>query len=892
MSSMSSPTRLFVSYASVDRERVRVLADELMAAGFDVWLDVDGIAAGESYGPEIAEGIRSAHAVVLMSSVASLASRNVRQEIQLAWKYDRPILPVLLETLIFPDDLAYWLEGAQWIDLNALADGEWIARIRSTLNRRGILADPEPVVSEPTLAAPPIVGNLPRLEHSPLGRDQEIRRLISLIGNSRLVTITGPGGVGKTTLAITACRALNAAFPAGTWFVDCAATTRGDEILDVLRATVRPMDDVAYDNLDDIARSLGSTPSLLVLDNLEQNPDAASVVGRLRDDLPQTHLVITSRVALRVAGEATVAIAPFSLPAPDQTGASELAQSAAVAMFVARAREARPDFVLTDGNARAVADICTRLDGIPLGIELAAARCRMLPPAAIRDRLDTALALRDRSNIARDARQQTLRDTIAWSYELLDADQQHTLRAASRFEQGFFAEALEAVSPTTDPLDDLDALLDHHLVVRDLSWSSIDEPRFRMLETIRQFATEKRVELDDPAAGETAYLAHMQTVAERGGSALESGSDASAALLLEADHANLRSAMDVALNHDREAAAVLGQSLWRFWLARGHLREGIGFLDQALAAPVEMSNSSRSRLLQARAVLRETRGDLGGARDDWAEAVATAEGEADHKLLAAALGGLGTASEAMGDLAAASDTYQRALTIHRETGNKRGLAACLHYLGSIALMQGDLEEAAERNTESLALWRELGEMLPLAYAIQQAGIIAFLNGAYDSAVDRYTEALTLAETLGDRTGIGNAWLNLGSAQEMSGLLADAVTSLDHARTEFGELDDQGGVGYVDYLLGHVARVRGDLNEAFDRLRSAQSLLTEVGDLASLALVHETLAGIAVDRSDPAAARTEFDRAQQLRSETGAALPASRASEVERDLTALGLLEQT
>ena len=219
--------KLFVSYASVDRDRVRSLADELTAQAFEVWIDVDGIAAGESYGPEIADGIRSAHAVLLMSSQASLASRNVRQEIQLAWKYDRPILPVLLETLTFPDELAYWLEGAQWIDLTALPDGEWIDRIRSTLARRGIGADLNPPRLAPTTTPADLsaqTGNLPTLDQRPIGREQELRRLVALVGNGRLVTVTGPGGVGKTTLAISAARSLLASFPAGSWYVDCAAT--------------------------------------------------------------------------------------------------------------------------------------------------------------------------------------------------------------------------------------------------------------------------------------------------------------------------------------------------------------------------------------------------------------------------------------------------------------------------------------------------------------------------------------------------------------------------------------------------------------------------------------------------------------------------------------------
>ncbi len=485
-----APPHVFVSYASPDHARVLPLVAALERAGIPVWLDRTGIPGGANYGPEIVAAIRESGALLVCCSAAAFASRNVRQEVALAWKHERPILPLLLERATVPDDLAYWLEAAQWVEVLDRPERDWLPEVLHGLVRAGVAVAPPPRDAPPSSTDTPGPIRLPTPLTALLGRDAEVRQVVGLLASHRLVTLTGPGGVGKTRLAIEAARAAAPAFPDGVVFVDLAPLRDPALVLPAIAQVleVREAPGIPLDRA--LAAALGERRLLLVLDNLEQVVAAAAGIAALLTACPQLVVLATSRAALAVRGERILPVEP--LPLPDEGEApADLAASPAVRLFAERADEARPGFGLTAANAPTVAAICARLDGLPLAIELAAARVKLLAPEALLAKLASRLPLL--TSGARDLpdRQRTLRGAIAWSHDLLSKDEQALFRRLAVFAGGFTLEAADAVvNPDAgfETMDVLAALVDESLVRQE---HTTGEPRFRMLETVREFAAER-----------------------------------------------------------------------------------------------------------------------------------------------------------------------------------------------------------------------------------------------------------------------------------------------------------------------------------------------------------------------------------------------------------------
>ena len=884
---------VFVSYASVDRERVLSIVDSLRSRLVPAWIDVTDISGGVSYGPEIANGIRESKALILTCSDASLESRNVRQEIQLAWRYERPILPLLLHPLTFPDDLAYWLEGAQWIELFGPGEQTWLDRLLTALAQHGLSPSRPPQhagLSTPDLSDEPQAGNLPHAAGVLFGRDRELRQLQSLLANGRVVTVTGPGGAGKTRLAIEAARKTGDAYPGGTWFVDASPAQINDELIAAIESTLGVEETLGEAPLDAIARRFAEAPVLLVLDNLEQVSDPASAIQALLERLPDLRILCTSRGPIRLPGELLFAISGLSVPSPDrQITASELSQIPAVGLFVSAATLARPEFRLTDGNAPAVAAICAQLDGMPLALELAAARCRLMPPQLILERLEQALDLLSRGGNSLSDRHRTLRGTIAWSYNLLTPDEQRVFRFLSVFAGDCSIDAIQTVSGDANVEDSLEELLDQSLI-QTIDSPDHDQPRVRMLETIRQFAFEELKRAAEETDVRDRHATYFLSIAEHTRPRIEQSSDAGALATLEVDRTNMQGALrhlaDPDSGNDGDNELRLAWSLWRYWWIRGHLREASDRLEGAIARHPTASPALLAHALIAAAAIAEISGNLEHAATLADRAIEAARRSDDPLILAHAFDGRGTAAEAHGDYKKATESYREALDRYQQLGDERGTAVALHRLSSVATMTGDYERAREYSSGALATWRKRGELQNISYEVQQLGILTFLAGDYAAAAEMYEETVALAETLGDQMGIGNGLLNLGSALEMAGDLEGATGHLFRAMPIFEQIGDDGGVGYVQYLLGHVARLRGNPLQAEQFLGQALATLDRVGDRPSLALALETLAGTALDSGKPRQAARLFGAAERLREETGAAIPASRAEEFKRDLVVL------
>jgi predicted ATPase len=880
---------VFISYASVDRDRVLSLVGAVRESGIEAWVDQADITGGVSYGPEITAGIKDSRALVLMCSAASLASRNVAQEIQLAWRFDRPILPLLLEPVTFPDELVYWLEGAQWIETFGAASEAWLGRLRQALVARGFpIGSPgiQPASPEP---APPIdlpPNNLPTRLAPILGRDRELRRLLALANNGRLVTITGTGGVGKTRLAIEAARRLAPAFAGGTWLVDAAADQSATALARTISSTLGVSEEAGESVLDSVLRHLRDAETLLVLDNLEQIRDAGELVSELLAQTSRLKVIATSRAAVRVTGEMVFPLGGLDIPSSGaELSAVAAAQHPAVALFVDRARQARPDFALSDGNVHEILAICARLEGLPLAIELAAARVRLLPPAAILDRLDQSLALLTRGAATLNDRQRTLRSTIAWSYDLLDPPGQLAFERLSVFAGGCPVDAAEAAVDDPSALDLIDDLIDQHLLQADSNQS--DEPRLRMLETIREFALERLRARGDEEATRQRHAEWFREFAKSAFAHLEEGANPELLDRLERDRANLRAAIECFAEQGRGGAGDLemADALWRFWWMRGHLDEGLAALTGALArnpdAPLELRGSA----MTSAAVIAETRGEVIESARILDDVIGMVEGTEHRRVLARALSGRGKTAEIVGELDLASDCFERALAIYRELDHERGIAVTLHSLSSVMTARGEYDQAEPLAAQALDVWRKRGEMQSLAYTLQQLGIATYYQGKYERAAELYQETVAIAESLGDRLGQGNGLLNWGSALEMSGHLDASIEKYNEALPLFEAIQDTGGIGYIHYQIGHVRRTQGDLPEARERLLEAIRYLGAVGDRPSLALVLETLAGAELDSGRPALAAQLLGAAESLREQTGAAIPATRIDEVQRDRSA-------
>ena len=584
------------------------------------------IPGGTSYGPEIVSGIKNATAILLMCSESSLASRNVRQEIQLSWRHERPILPILLEPLVFPDDVSYWLEGAQWIEILDQPVEVWLDQVRRalTLTGYGGVAFRSTVSDVPTLAVELPPNNLPESSLPLLGRERELRHLASLLAHSRIITLTGTGGSGKTRLAEQAARDNSVRFPDGIWFIDAAATNNALELTEEIATTLGIQETPGTSLIEAISTSLSGKEVLLLVDNLEQVESAASVVEALvAIDGPVA--LLTSRAPVKALQEIAVPVSPLEAPAFDaDTPASTIARNPAVQLFVDRAKRVKADFQLSDGNAFEVASICTRLDGLPLAIELAAAKSRLLHPAAILSRLDSRLSLLNRGS-ARSARQQTLYSTIAWSYDLLDPVVQAVFRRFGVFVRGATFETTEAVISAVDELvpanavlDAIDELIDHSLMEVDRSHNDPESTRIRMLETIREFALGALTEAGDSAETLNAHAENFRDLSAMWIRDLETGHQAAALSRLASDQGNILAAVKHFRRSEKseghEQAVELAASLWRYWWMKGSFSEGRRVIDSALDGYEDQATPARAAALNASGILAFSLGGIDEAR--------------------------------------------------------------------------------------------------------------------------------------------------------------------------------------------------------------------------------------------------------------------------------------
>ena len=598
-----------------------------------------------------------------------------------------------------------------------------------------------------TLSSRP--NNLPVQLTSFIGREDEIAAVGELLERARLVTLTGPGGAGKTRLALQVAADRLTRYADGAFFVDLAPVTDASLVASAVASSTGVREAADLPLTATLADALRDKELLLVLDNFEQVTDAVPLVAELLGAARRLSLLVTSRAVLHVSGEHEYPVPPLRVPDPARLPAlAELSTYEGVTLFVERARAARPAFAVTDDTWPAVAQIVARLDGLPLAIELAAAKVKLLTPEQILARLDDRLAFLAGGPRDLPARQRALRETIAWSHGLLPSGEQALLRRLAVFAGGWTLDAVEAVCQPNDigldTLDGLAGLLDQSLIRRDEGIHG--ETRFMMLGTIREYAIER---LEASGEGDDLtrrHAEHFTAVAEATEPELTKSPEA--VERIDHDHDNFRAALTWAIGSDHaELGMRLGFALWRFWQLRSHLSEGRMWFDRLLALP-----------------------SAGGRTAARAKGLTGAAGIAYWQ----------------NEYPAATAWYEEAEAIYRELGDRRGLADALYNTGSMDAIRGDVEAVRAAFGEGAALARDLRDDRLVVQFLEAEGYTAFMTDDFETARSRLEEALAMAERADDRMATGIGHHTVAQVARLQGRLDDAAAHYRSAIRIAGE----------------------------------------------------------------------------------------------------------
>lgn len=730
--------------------------------------------------------------------------------------------------------------------------GELVAAARAALGYG--LATPtaaRPVPTAAVAAAPvrePLASNLPMPATPLVGREREVATITELLAGDdiRLLTITGPGGAGKTRLAIEAGGALETAFADGVFFVALAAIGDAGLVPAALAEVLGVREEALLDThaegdgagdptaalIRRLQQRLSDARLLLILDNFEHVLPSASLIAELLSSAPRLKVLVTSQAALRLQREHEFPAPPLALPPRGVTDIATLSENPTIALFLQRARAVRPDFELTEQNAPAIVELCIRLDGLPLAIELAAARVKTLSPEAMLARLENRFDLL--TGGARDlpSRHQTLRGTIDWSYDLLVVPEQALFARLAVFEGGCTLDAAESVCGK-DPasvIEGIESLIDKSLVRQEEDVAG--DVRFEMLQTIQEYARYRLIERGEVDDMRRRHAEYFLAIAEGAEPELLGVGQADWVRRLEDDAANLRAALSWSVDGDLEVGLRIAGALTRFWSVRGQMSEGRRWLDQALAQPVPAAEAVRAKA-----------------------------------LFAAGYSALG-----QGDYDDAFRRFTESLELYRSIPDSRGTAMCLAQHGWLLTARGELDRAKAVSSESLGLARELDDRRTASLALSNLAEVAARDGDYDGAKELFEEALRLRRELGDRRNIANALFNLGRTELIRHNDDRAAPLLEEGLELASGVSDTWGMSLALSSLGRIALRSGDEARAAAMLGEALGWCRERGDKAAAAECLTGLAAVAASRGDASRAARLSGAATALREEMG--VPAS------------------
>ena len=706
----------------------------------------------------------------------------------------------------------------------------------------------EPAIAHPPAAdLPPPSSNLPFQLTRLVGRDDELAAIEKALVGVRLLTLTGTGGVGKTRLALAAAADVAGDFSDGAFLVELAPLADPDLLPQQVLTALGLREEAGQSPTGTLAAHLRYRPVLLVLDNCEHlvGPAATLAEGLLRS-CPQLTVLATSREPLGVPGETT-----WRVPS--------LSAAGAVALFTERAQAVRPEFAVTGDAAPALAQLCRRLDNIPLALELAAARTSALSIEEIAARLDDRFRLLSGGARTAVPRQQTLRAMVDWTYDALSEVERRVFDRLAVFGSAFDLTAAEEVVAgdgveAVDVVGVLTDLVNKSLVVAERHEAG-HSTRYRLLETMRHYARERLAESGDATAVRSRHLARAVALAQEAQAALDGPDQARMLDRLEAEHDDLRVALAWGTSGgDAEPALRLATSLGRFWEVRGHLSEGRSWLEAALTAGGGGDwPGLRAVALNWAAVLAQHQGDYAASRGLYEHSLALRRRLDDRLGTAAALVGLGNLAALQGQLAVARAQFEESLAIGRELEQPQVVAASLTNLGWVAHGRGDLREARAMYEEALAVRRRLGDGHGTAMVLANLGDLALQQGDLDTAHALQTEGLDLRRSLGDRSGVADSLTALGRVALARGDRETARALHSQGLAERRRVGDRPGMPASLSALAELARLDGDPTTAAELLEEALAVATDLDDrhCVTLSLLH--LARLARDQGDPARA---------------------------------------
>ncbi len=711
----------------------------------------------------------------------------------------------------------------------------------------------------------------------------------------RLLTLTGPGGVGKTRLLLAAAHDLASDFADGICFVPLAAISDPDFVLPAIAQALGLREEAHRSVLEELQVALGEQSLLLLLDNFEQVLVAAPRLSDLLAACPHLHLLVTSRAALRLHGELECAVSPLTLPDLKHLPTSHvLAQFAACTLFVQRAQAIKPDFQLTEANARIIAEICVRLDGLPLAIELAAARIRLLSPQALLARRTHRLAVLTGGACNVPARQRTLRATIAWSYHLLAPSEQQLFRLLSVFAGGCTLQAVEAIAKQTgagavNVLDEVSVLLENNLLGQ--VEQPDGEPRLLQLETIREYGLECLTDSEELEAAQAAHAAYYLALAEEAEPRLRGPEHVRWMAQLGMEQENLRAALSFLLEQPHvqagtpegqlhaEQALRLCVALYWFWFHRGSVREGQVFLERALARQEGVAAPLRARALYAAAELASGLDEMERTETLCGECLALFRELGDTSGIASSLALLGSRARVRGHYALACSLLEEAEVLFQQMGDRWMQGLCHVELARTATEQGQYERARALLEENLKFCQVSGDPLSVGWVRYLLARLLFVS-QQDLA-----RGQSLAEqSLAFFQELGYAWhraypLSLLAQMRLAqGEFALAREWFEESLVMVQEVGDREGAIETLLDLGRVAVAQGDLAAARRRYQQCLTILQEIGSQKFLAACLEGLAALDVGQGAPHHAARRWGSAEVLREVMGTPLhPVYRAN---------------
>lgn len=647
-----------------------------------------------------------------------------------------------------------------------------------------------------------------------VGREGELAGIKTLLRRSdvRLLTLIGLGGVGKTRLAVQVGRQVAPEFQ--VCFVDLSHIRIATSVPSAIAAALNVKDHGDDGLLERVKEALRAQAYLLILDNFEQVLPGAPVVSELLRAVPTLKILVTSRSPLHISGEHEFHVPPLALPDRDVPLPLEaLAQFPVVALFVERAQMVRPDFQLTAENASAVAEICVGLDGLPLAVELAAARIKVLSPQTIAPRLTHRLALLTGGPRDLPARQQTLRSLLDWSYDLVDPAYQPLFARLSVFVDGGTLVAIESIcladgEGTIELLDGLAALVDASLLQQIDDGSG--EVRFLMLATIREYAWELLERSGEHERIRQQHMRYYLSLAEAAAVALQRMHHRQWLDRLERDHDNLRAALQWALDHEQtEVLARFVAALWQFWHVHSHRREAYRWVEAALEQRATLPLPLRARSLYGAGWLAYDRREYEQAAAYFEESLAALRALDDRLGVSEALRGLGEIALSQADFARARSLFDESLVLSAALGHTLGRAWSLHHLGRIAFEQRQYTQATTVLDESCALFDRIGDKAGSAWSLHSLGRVALDQGRYDQADQWLSDSLALFCELGDKAGRAWSLLNLGRSALEQGLPEQALRLQRESLALFRDVGDQQGIGWSLHGLGRATATCGD-----------------------------------------------------------------------------------